>query len=250
MAGQGVTKILILEDSRDSLNAVTAMAEHVSETVAVVPVKSLEEARAALNGAQQPFQAFLLDINLNPDDKKDCSGMTFAREIRAKKEYAFTPIVMITSIANMELAAYRELHCYQYLIKPYRESDIEQLVGKLLFLSQQGETRESFVMVKKDGVNYKLFCKDIICVRAVPRGVGFVLAKEEMRVPYLSIRQLLEKLPKKRFLQVHRMCVVNLDYIDYVDTVNGLIRLKNGETAEVGVTYKNGLLQKINGKDE
>ena len=247
---QSVTRILILEDSRDSLAAVTAMAEKVSKGVSVIPVNSLEEARAALNGAQQPFQAFLLDINLNPDDKEDISGMTFAREIRAKKEYAFTPIVMITSITNMELSAYRELHCYQYLIKPYHEEDIEQLVGKLLFLSQQGETRESFVMVKKDGVNYKLFCKDMICIKAVPRGVCFVLAKEEMKVPYLSIKQLMEKLPKERFLQVHRMCVVNLDHIDYVDTVNGVINMKNGETAEVGVTYKNRLIQVIKGKDD
>lgn len=242
---QNMTRILILEDSRDSLTALTAMTEKVSKGVSVIPTNSLEEARAALNGAQQPFQAFLLDINLNPDDSEDLSGMTFAREIRAKREYAFTPIVMITSIANMELAAYRELHCYQYLMKPYNEEDIEQLVGKLLFLSQQGETRENFVMVKKDGVNYKLFCKDMICIKAVPRGVCFVLAKEEMRVPYLSIKQLMEKLPSEQFLQVHRMCVVNLDYIDYIDTVNGLINLKNGETAEVGVTYKNRLLQMI-----
>jgi len=247
---QSVTRILILEDDRDSLAAMAVMAEKVSKGVSVTPVNSLEEARAALNeAAQQPFQAFLLDINLDPDDKEDVSGMTFAREIRAKKEYAFTPIVMITSIANMELSAYRELHCYQYLIKPYQEADIEQLVGKLLFLSQQGETRESFVMVKKDGVNYKLFCKDIVCVKAVPRGVCFVLAKEEMKVPYLSIKQLMEKLPKERFMQVHRMCVVNLDYIDYIDTVNGVINLKNGETAEVGVTYKNRLIQVIKGKE-
>lgn len=249
MESQSVTKILILEDSKDSLNAVAAMAENVSKSVSAVPVNSLEEARAALNRAQQPFQAFLLDINLDPDDKEDISGMTFAREIRAKKEYAFTPIVMITSITNMELSAYRELHCYQYLVKPYNEADIEQLVGKLLFLSQQGETRESFVMVKKDGVNYKLFCKDIICVRAVPRGVCFVLTREEMKVPYLTIKQLMEKLPKERFMQVHRMCVVNLDYIDCIDTVNGLINLKNGETAEVGVTYKNKLIHVIKGKD-
>lgn len=249
MTGHGMTKILILEDSRDSLRAITAMAERVSKGVSVVPVNSLEEARAALNGAQQPFQAFLLDINLNPEDKEDTSGMTFAREVRAKKEYAFTPIVMITSLAGMELSAYRELHCYQYLVKPYDEADIEQLVGKLLFLSHQGETRERFVMVKKDGVNYKLFCKDIICIRAVPRGVCFSLAKEEMRVPYLTIKQLMEKLPEECFLQVHRMCVVNLDYIDCVDTVNGIINMKNKDTVEIGVTYKNRLKNMIKGRD-
>ena len=220
-----MTRILILEDSKECLDAITVMVERVSGHVCAVPVNSLEEARAALDEAQPLFQAFLLDINLDIDDSEDISGITFAREVRMRKEYAFTPIIMITSLANMELTAYRELHCYQYLVKPYNEEDIRKLVGKLLFLSQQGETREDYVVVKKDSINYKIFCKDIVCIKAVPRGVNFVLLKEEMKVLYLSIRQLLEKLPGDRFLQVHRMCVVNQDYIDYVDTVNGLISM-------------------------
>lgn len=242
-----MTRILILEDSIDCLKAITVMVEKVSKKVSAVPVSSLEEARTALEKAPQPFQAFLLDINLNRKDSEDCSGITFAREVRMKKEYAFTPIVMITSLANMELTAYRELHCYQYLIKPYNEEDIEKLISKLLFISQQGETRDSYVIVKKEGINYKLFCKDIICIKAIPRGVCFVLTKEEMKVPYLSIKQLLEKLPDEKFLQVHRMCVVNQDFIEYVDTVNGLVCMKNKEQVEIGVTYKNALRKKING---
>lgn len=243
-----MTRILILEDSKDCLSAITAMVGKVSEHVCAVPVNSLEEARAALEDeAQPPFQAFLLDINLDIDDSDDISGIIFAREVRLKKEYTFTPIVMITSLANMELTAYRELHCYQYLVKPYNEEDIQKLVGKLLFLSQQGETREAFVVVKKDSINYKLFCKDIVCVKAVPRGVNFVLLKEEMKVLYLSIKQLLEKLPSDKFLQVHRMCVVNQDYIDYVDMVNGLICMKNGEQVEIGITYKNEIKKKLQG---
>ncbi len=241
-----MTRILILEDSIDCLKAITVMVEKVSKKVSAVPVSSLEEARTALEKAPQPFQAFLLDINLNIKDSEDCSGITFAREVRMKKEYAFTPIVMITSLANMELTAYRELHCYQYLIKPYNEEDIEKLISKLLFISQQGETRDSYVIVKKEGINYKLFCKDIICIKAIPRGVCFVLTKEEMKVPYLSIKQLLEKLPDEKFLQVHRMCVVNQDFIEYVDTVNGLVCMKNKEQVEIGVTYKNALRKKIN----
>ncbi len=241
-----MTRILILEDSKDCLNAVTVMVERVSGHVRAVPVNSLEEARAALNdGAQPPFQAFLLDINLDIDDNEDISGITFAQEVRMRKEYAFTPIIMITSLANMELTAYRELHCYQYLVKPYNEEDIQKLIGKLLFLSQQGEARDTFVVVRKDGINYKLFCKDIVCIKAIPRGVDFVLLKEDLKVLYLSIRQLLEKLPSDKFLQVHRMCVVNQDYIDYVDTVNGLISMKNGEQVEIGITYKNEVRKKL-----
>lgn len=179
-----MTKILILEDNIECLSAIVAMVKRVSDRVSAVPVNSLEEARRALKDAQQPFQAFFLDINLNVSDNDDTSGITFAKEIRMIKQYAFTPIVMITSIANMELRAYRELHCYQYLIKPYNEDDIKQLVGKLLFMSQSGETRDAYVLVKKSGVNYKLFCKDIVCIRAVPRGVNFVLTNEEIKIPY------------------------------------------------------------------
>lgn len=241
-----MTRILVLEDSKDCLNAITAMLEKVSDRVCVVPVNSLDEARAALEEkAQPPFQAFLLDINLNSSDKNDISGITFAREVRMKREYVFTPIVMITSLANMELTAYRELHCYQYLIKPYDEQDIEKLAGKLLFLSQQGETRDAFVVVKKDSINYKIFCKDIIYVRAVPRGVQFVLLKEEMKIPYLSIKQLMEKLPGDQFLQVHRMWVINQDYIDYVDIVNGFIRMRNREQVEIGVTYRKDIKRRL-----
>lgn len=75
--------------------------------------------------------------------------------------------------------------------------------------------------------------------------VNFILLKEEMKVLYLSIKQLMEKLPGDKFLQVHRMCVVNQDYIDYVDTVNGLVSMKNGEQAEVGITYKNEIRKRL-----
>jgi two-component system LytT family response regulator len=77
--------------------------------------------------------------------------------------------------------------------------------------------------------------------------VCFELAKEEMKVPYISIKQLLEKLPQDRFIQVHRMWVVNQDYIDYVDMVNGVIRLKNGGQVEIGVTYKGDVRRRLNG---
>ena len=242
-----MTKILILEDNKDSLLSITAMVERVSDKVSAVPVGSLEEARRALKNAKQPFQAFFLDINLDIKDENDISGMIFAQEIRCIKNYAFTPIIMITSIANMELKAYRELHCYQYLTKPYNEEDINQLVGKLLFMSQSGETRDAFVLVKKSGVNYKLFCKDIVCIKAIPRGVNFVLENEEMKIPYTTIKQLSEKLPEDKFIQIHRMCMINQDYIDYVDMVNSLINMKNGEQLEIGVTYKKDLRSRLDG---
>ena len=103
------------------------------------------------------------------------------------------------------------------------------------------------MLIKKEGINYKLFCKDIVCIKAIPRGVNIVLVKEEMKVLYLTIKQLMGKLPEEQFLQCHRMFVVNRDYIDYVDMVNGVIRMKNGTEAEIGVTYKTKVKEALHG---
>lgn len=241
-----MTKIMILEDSIDSIKALTAIVEKVSEEVTVVPARSLEEARIVLKNTENLFRAFLLDINLDRKNDADISGIELAREIRGMRQYEFTPIIMVTSVATLELQVYRELHCYQYILKPYVREDIVRIVKKVLF--HAGGASEPYILVKKEGINYKIFCKDIIYVRAIPRGVCLVLRKEEINVPYLSIRQLMEKLPGEQFVQCHRMYVVNRNDIEYIDIVNRMINLKEGAGAlEIGVTYRNEIRRQMNG---
>ena len=37
------------------------------------------------------------------------------------------------------------------------------------------------------------------------------------------------------------------DYIDYVDMVNGIVHMKNGTEAEIGVTYKSKIKEALHG---
>lgn len=240
-----MVNILILEDNKVGLQTLKKMIEKMTSQVQVMTAQNLEEAETLLTSKNQLFQAFFLDINLDEKNEDDQSGITFAKMVRSKKEYAFTPIVMITSIANLELQAYRELHCYQYILKPYQEEEIRKLIGKILF--QTGKTTDVSLTVKIEGINYKIYSKDIVYMKAITRGVCLVMANEELNVPYTSIKQMLEKLPKDRFLQCHRMYVINQDYIDYVDYVNGIIKLTMCGEVEIGVTYKNEVRSRIDG---
>lgn len=239
-----MTRILVLEDNEDSLKILQSIIEKISADIFVTPVDNRIEAENAL-AAEEPYHAFFLDINLNEADTEDYAGLDFAMKIRSMPQYAFTPIMMVTSLAHLELKAYRELHCYQYIVKPYQEEEIQKLIRKVLF--RTGEVSEPSVLIKKEGINYKLLCKDIIAIKAIPRGVDIVLSKETMSVHYITIKQLLEKLPQGIFLQCHRMFVVNRNHIDYVDIVNGLIHMKNGMEAEIGVTYKTKIKEALHG---
>ncbi len=240
-----MTNILILEDDPISLQTLKKMIEKVAKDVQVSAVSDLQTARKLLHEKEEGFQAFLLDINLEEAEPENRDGFCFATEVRSIGRYAFTPIVMITSIANLELASYRKLHCYQYILKPYEEEEIRKLVKKLLF--QTGDMTDVSLTVKIDGINYRISSKDIVYIKAIPRGVCLMMKKEELRVPYTSIKQLLEKLPEERFFQCHRMYVVNQEFIDYVDYVNGMIKLTMCGQIEIGVTYKKEVRRRLNG---
>ncbi len=239
-------RLLVLEDRNDTREVLVRIIEGVSEDITVFQAGSLAEARRILE-AEDDIDAFLLDINLNTAEENDASGMTFAREVRQRPEYEFTPLIMITSVAGLEMRAYRELHCYQYIIKPFRKNEVMNLVRRLIASRQTQENKS--VTVRKDGINYRIECEDIVYIQAVPRGICIHLRNEELRIPYTSIRQIIEKLPEESFLQCHRMNLINTMYIEYADIVNCMVKLKGvDEPLEIGVTYKNAVKEFMNGK--
>ena len=55
-------------------------------------------------------------------------------------------------------------------------------------------------------------------------------------------------MPKGMFVQCHRMYAVNKNEVEYYDTVNRIIRIKNcPDTVEIGVTYKSAIGGLISG---
>lgn len=237
-------KILVLEDNRDSLEAITEILLKYSSQIQVFGAESKEEAERILK-MEPDFSLFFLDINLNAKKVEDTAGIEFAKEIRRRREYEFTTIVFITSILSMELLAYREIHCYRYITKPFDEKEIRDIVRKVLNHAEEKE--KEFILVKKDGINYKIYCEDIVYIQAVPRGIEIYMKEEQMEVKYLTLTKLLPKLSEQDFFQCHRMCIINRRYIEYVDLVNQMIKM-NGKHVpiEIGVTYKGRIREWLN----
>ncbi|MBA4698239.1 MAG: response regulator transcription factor [Ruminococcus sp.] len=231
-----MARIFVLEDDEASRDALKEMLYNISADITVDTAKGLAEARLLLDSTVS-FDLFLLDVNLDKENRDDSGGLLFAEEVRSVMKYEFTPVVMITSIASLEIEAYRKIHCYQYILKPYNEEEVQTVVKRVL--SHLKVKEKPFIIVKKKGINYKIPCEDIVFCKAVPRGVCLYLKGEQMEVPYLSIRQLLDKLPKEGFFQCHRMFVVNMAYVKYYDLVNQMIQVEGyTESIDIGVTYK------------
>jgi len=239
-----MTHILILEDQKTSREALVKILEDISDEITVSEAGTYAEADALLESGIR-YDMFMLDINLDTAKPGDTSGITFAKKIRERRGYEFTPVIIITSIANLEMSAYREIHCYQYILKPFFGQDVEEVVRKVMRRQRQPE--RPVIKVRKDGINYRIYCDEIVYIKAIPRGVALHMRKDMMEVPYLSIRQLLEQLPADTFMQCHRMFVINIKRVKYLDLVNQMIRMEGcEETIDIGVTYKAEVRRRLN----
>lgn len=238
-------KILVLEDNEESLLSLSRIVQELSEEILTIPARSCEEAKKILE-TEKSIDLFLLDINLNAKKVEDSGGLDVAKWIRQQYEYELTPIVFITSILSMELAAYREIQCHQYITKPFEAHKVQEIVQKIL--SHAKEPEKEYVVVKQNGVNYKISCEDIMFLKAVPRGLQIYLREENFEVRYLTLKQILPKLPVKDFFQCHRMFIVNRQHIEYADLVNRVIKIKDSEEfIEIGGTYKAKAREWMNG---
>ena len=231
-----MTTVLILEDCKESITALATIMKGYSEDIHILFAYSYHQAMKLLK-QETNIDIFFLDINLDPNQQSDQSGLIFAKKVREISRYAFTPIVFITSSAELELVSYRETQCYSYLTKPYQEDTVVNVLEKVILGTKTAEKRQ--IIVKKSGVNYKIAVDEILCIEAIPRGIRLYMHEESLDLKYVSIKQILEKLPEKQFVQCHRMYVVNVNAIEYDDTVNRMIQI-NGVTQriEIGVTYK------------
>lgn len=229
--------ILVLEDQKDSREALCKMiASYNRENeVEIDSAATYEEAEKLLNN-KKTYNGFFIDINLDIENENDQSGIEFARLLRKNRKYEFTPVIMVTSIASLEMTSFREIHCYQYIVKPYDRKTVEDVIQKIVMHDKVAE--EKYIIVKKDGINYKIKCDAIQYVQAITRGIQIKLTKETVKVPYLTIKEFMKKVDPEDFIQCHRMYVVNKKHIVSIDVVNRMIELEDKNMVEIGVTYK------------
>lgn len=229
--------VLVLEDNPISKAALAQMVTQVSGEIRVYEAETVQEAHAVLARGTQ-IDLFLLDIHLAQDrGQEDSAGLDFAKRLRLLPEHTFTPIVFLTSRAELEVTAYREAQCYAYLTKPVRRSEVERIVRKVLLHVRPQEER--VITVKRDGINYRLPVGRLVMAQAIMRGIRIYLTDDEMEVKYLTLRVLLEMLPTTEFLRCHRMFIINTGHVEYVDFTNRLIKLTGeNRVADIGAAYQ------------
>lgn len=235
--------VLILEDNRKTLKALEAAVGKISGEIRIFSVTNYEDAcKVAFS---RTINVFLIDIVLTTEYPGDASGMKFAQQLRKFESYLFTPIIFITALEDPELYAYREIHSFGYLEKPFPLEQAADLVKKALRYHDT-EEKEKVVWLRKNGILFAVRLCKVMYVEVRKRVLYIHMKDDLLELPNRTIRQFMAEVQAQGFCQCNRNTIVNCQYIKNIDTVNRYISLLDSDKLiEIGPTFKRRFAEEI-----
>ena len=233
--------VLIVEDNKACMDA---LAEIVKECDSASVIYCTENSSDAYKYAmEERIDLFLVDIMLDSNIKNDVSGITFADRIRQLDRYRFVPLIFLTSLEDYKMSAFKNLHCYEYIEKPFDFEKVRDVIGNALKYPIKDERNNRFIYHRQDGILYSVDTEKIIYIESKKRNLILYLVDEEIEIPYKTCSSMLRGLNTEEFLQCSRNVIVNRKFINYVDETNRYVNMKNGKVLELGRVCKKNFLQ-------
>lgn len=199
-------KILILEDEIKTATTIKRLVEKCDRDAKIYIITDLDSAYALV--MQNKIHLFIIDIVLDTSQPGDTSGIRFVKSVRDIARYKHTPVIFITGLADPEIYAFRELHCYGYIEKPFRAEQVNKLLKDALVYGEV-DHKDYVLHFRKDGVLYPISCCEIVYAQSTNHKMCFYLSNgTEFTVHYKTCRQILEEAEYDEFLQCNRGTIV------------------------------------------
>ena len=236
-------KVLILEDNNKNAALIKQLIHEYDRDAKIYIEKDLNHAYALI--MQNKIQLFIVDIVLDTSRPGDASGIRFVESVRDISRYKYTPVIFITALQDPEIYAYRELHCYGYIEKPFAIDQVRKLLRDAMDYNETDQ-KEYVLHFRKDGVLYPISCSDIVYAQSTNHQICFYLANgTEFTVHYKTCKQILEEAEYDDFIQCNRGTIVNRKYITNIDVTNGLITLEKNIKIDIGIRFKKKFIEAL-----
>lgn len=221
---------IIVEDDLVSLTMVEALAKKTGLLDIKASFVSPEKAMQWL--IENRVDLLFLDIQM-----PEMSGLELFRALPYKPE-----VIIISGDPKYAVEAY-DLAIADYLLKPVKDySRFLNAVNRVLLKQKKNHSKhDDALFVKVDSLLLKLNVDDILWVEAFGDYIK-IHTPEKVFTTYSTLKNLDEKLPKQKFVKVHRSYIVNLSKITNIDPNNLQI---NNTIIPISGKYKEDFLKRI-----
>lgn len=220
-------KAIAIDDEPPALRVISHFCSQVSFIDLKKTFSRTDEALAYLN--ENEVDLLFLDINMPA-----MSGIDFYKAIPKAAMVIFTTAYAEYAVEGFNLSA------VDYLLKPFTFERFQQGVQKALDYSQfikktEPELAAEYLYIKADYSTYKIAIADILFIEGLDDYLKIQLENAKPIVARMTMKSMVEKLPARDFIRVHRSFIVPLRRIENVR--NKVITLGENEIP-IGSSYE------------
>ncbi|MGL5577378.1 MAG: LytR/AlgR family response regulator transcription factor [Sarcina sp.] len=204
--------ILIVEDNFIQRAGLKKIIEQNYMDVRVYDTENIKEATDIAN--EKEIDLFFVDIKL-----PDGSGIEFIKSIRLMERYKLTGVVFISTEFVQILDAFKNTHCYDFLVKPYDVADIKEIINTFINKSkvQHIEKKNYVIATLESGIDLKVYEDEILFVEYSRRKCIIYTINEVVEIRSLTLSKILNECPS--LMQSHKSYLINIRYVKSIEKV-------------------------------
>lgn len=204
--------------------AATLLEKHISRINHLKLAGKAENAMDAYSLLRtKPVDLMFLDIQM-----PHLTGIDFLKSLSHKPPTIFTTAYRDFAIEGFELEA------VDYLLKPITFERFFKSVERVL--RNKTESQEDFIIIKTEGMNRKVFIREIVYFESQRNDIRMVLVTNESITAKSTITELESVLSRKGFVRIHRSFMINAQFITAFNNNEVLLGTYH---IPVGRSYKN-----------
>ncbi|MBU3160680.1 LytTR family DNA-binding domain-containing protein [Clostridium frigoris] len=238
--------VLIVEDDMLQRKSLKKMIHQIDKGINIYESCDKDEALEITN--IYSIDVFYVDICLNSS-----SGVDFAMEIRKIPKYEFSFIIFLTTHVEYLTKAFKEVHCYDYILKPYDMSDVVNMTkhfkSHIENINEKNKVKKYIVIEIKRGVNVKIYIDETIFIEVYLRKCMIHTVNGVYKVNNLALSKILKLINSKNIVQCHKSFAVNVNYIKKIENVDNKlseIYFENyDKNAPLGYKFKNAIMEQF-----
>ena len=234
-----IAHILLVEDDIAAAALIEQFVERLPNTHRLTIFSNAAQALAW--GKTHQIDLFILDIQL-----PDYRGTELGKQLRSISEYRFTPILFTTELAGEELSAYRELKCYDFLLKPFNEQQFHRAICAALEMGRNLVKSPVILRIEQKQFVFEYDLEMVLYIESFgKRAVIHTTVGGETvsdNISGYSLARLLDLAGPGHLLQCHKSYLINPLRVSKLDKKNRRLWLAGCDIAiPIGEKYQHNL---------
>jgi len=225
-------KFLVCDDNKASVDSISKLLYSLCQKHNIsVTIDTYIDANKLLCKELNEYNVAFLDVMM------DTPGINIAEHI--VENSPDTIIVFISSYIEYAPEGYH-VNAFRYILKTDLDRTLSNCFDDLI---KEINKRKKYLSIRSDGEFENIPTDLIVYVQSDQRVLYFCLDRTYRIVlrSYLKMSDIAEELEPKGFIRIHKSYLINLNYIDHLDSKT--VFLKTGQEFSVGESFRNSVLR-------